>query len=192
MPRSDTMALTIVHYGDPILKKKGTPVTVFDKKLAKLADDMVETMHEAEGIGLAAQQVGLAIQLCVIDLRPTESDFSYKLDGSSPPLDLIMPMALVNPVVEAVPEATDKYEEGCLSFPDIRGDVIRPDTIRVRFQDLHGQKHEMVCDGLLSRCVQHEVDHLNGVLFIERMSKAVLAKLEPQLKELKKASRPKK
>lgn len=192
LPGLDTMALKIVHYGDPILKKKGQPIAEFDKKLAKLADDMVAMMHEAEGIGLAAQQIGLALQVCVIDLRPTESDFAYKLDGSSPPLDLIMPMALVNPVVEVVPEPTDKYEEGCLSFPEIRGEVVRPDTIRVRFQDVHGQKHEMICDGLLSRCIQHEVDHLNGVLFIERMSKAVLAKLEPQLKELKKASRPKK
>lgn len=188
----DTMALKIVQYGDPILKKKGQPITAFDKKLAKLADDMVDTMHEAAGIGLAAQQVGLALQICVMDLRETESDFSYKLDGSSPPLDLVMPMALVNPVVEVVPEPKEAYEEGCLSFPEIRGDVVRPETVRVRFQDVHGQPHEMVCDGLLARCVQHEVDHLNGVLFIERMSKAVLAKLEPQLKELKKASRPKK
>lgn len=185
------MALTIVHYGDPILKKKGKLVAEFDKKLAALANDMVATMHDAEGIGLAAQQVGLAIQLCVIDLRPTESDFSYTLDGGSPPLELIMPMALVNPVVEVVPDPKDTYEEGCLSFPEIRGDVVRPDTIRVRFQDVHGQRHEMICDGLLSRCVQHEVDHLNGILFIERMSKAVLAKLEPQLKELKKATRSK-
>ncbi len=186
------MPLTIVHYGDPILKKKGKLVAEFDKKLVQLANDMVDTMHEAEGIGLAAQQVGLAIQLCVIDLRPTESDFSYKLDGTSPPLDLIMPMALVNPAVEVVPEPTDSYEEGCLSFPEVRGDVVRPDTIRVSFQDVHGQKHEMVCDGLLSRCIQHEVDHLNGILFIERMSKAVLAKLEPQLKDLKAAHRARK
>lgn len=186
------MALTIVHYGDPVLKKKGQAITAFDKKLAKLADDMVATMHEAAGIGLAAQQVGLALQICVMDLRETEAGFAYKLDGSSPPLDLIMPIALINPVVEVVPEPKEAYEEGCLSFPEIRGDVVRPETIRVRFQDVHGQPHEMICDGLLARCVQHEVDHLNGILFIERMSKAVLAKLEPQLKELKKGARPKK
>lgn len=186
------MPLKIVHYGDPVLKKKGKPVTEFDRKLAKLADDMVDTMYEAEGIGLAAQQIGVAIQLCVIDLRVVEPDFSYKLDGSSPPLDLIMPMALVNPELEVAPKPVDKSEEGCLSFPEIRGDVVRPETIRVRFQDVHGQPHELVCDGLLSRCIQHEVDHLHGILFIERMTKATLAKLEPALKELKKTSRPKK
>jgi peptide deformylase len=186
------MPHTIVHYGDPVLKKKGKPVTDFDKKLAKLANEMVETMHEAEGIGLAAQQIGLALQLCVIDLRVVEPDFSYKLDGGSPPLDLIMPMVLVNPEVEVRPKPVDKLEEGCLSFPEIRGDVVRPETIRVSFQDVHGQPHEMICNGLLARCIQHEVDHLNGILFIERMTKATLAKLDPALKELKKASRPKK
>lgn len=182
----DTMALEIVHYGDPILRKKGKPVTAFDAALGRLADDMVATMHEAAGIGLAAQQIGLALQLCVLDLRETEADFTWRLDGTMPPLDLFMPMAMVNPVVTLVPEPTGVYEEGCLSFPEIRGDIVRPDALSVRFQDVHGQPHEMSCTGLLARCVQHEVDHLNGVLFIERMDKKVLAALEEPLRALKK------
>jgi peptide deformylase len=185
------MGLKIVHYGDPILRKKGKAVTVFDAALAHLADEMVAAMHEAAGIGLAAQQVGKALQLTVIDLRETEARFHHRLDGGSPPLDLVMPMALVNPVIEPVPEPTGVYEEGCLSFPEIRGDIVRPDAITVRFQDVHGQPHEMSCDGLLARCVQHEVDHLNGVLFIDRMDKAVLAPLEGALRELKKATQKK-
>lgn len=183
------MPLKIVHYGDPILRKKGKDVTAFDANLAKLADDMVEAMHEAHGIGLAAQQVGLALQLCVIDLRGTESKFTYRLDGASPPLDLIMPMALINPAVETLPEPTTVYEEGCLSFPNIHGDVVRPDTARVRFRDVHGATHELTCNGLFSRCVQHEVDHLNGILFIERMTKSVLATIEEPLRLLKKETR---
>lgn len=181
------MALEIVQFGDPILRKKGKPITVFDAALAKLADDMVDAMHEATGIGLAAQQIGRALQLCVLDLRASEADFTYRLDGTMPPLDLFMPMALVNPVVKAVPDPTEITEEGCLSFPGIRGDIERPDAISVRFQDVHGQPHELTCDGLLSRCVQHEVDHLNGVLFIDRMGKKVLARLEGQLRDLKKS-----
>ena len=183
------MALRIVQFGDPILRKKGKPVTIFDAALHQLAHDMVETMQEAEGIGLAAQQIGLALQFCVIDLRESEARFTYRLDGGNPPLDLIMPMVLANPEVEVVPEPTTVYEEGCLSFPGIRGDIVRPDGIRVRFQDTDGQAHEMTCDGLLARCIQHEVDHLNGVLFIDRMAKSVLAPLEDPLRALKKATR---
>ena len=183
------MPLRIVHYDDPVLRKKGAKVTTFDAALRKLAADMVETMHAANGIGLAAQQIGLAIQLCVIDLRETDRDFDWELDGSRPPLDLFMPMVLLNPEVSTVPEPFTSYEEGCLSFPEIRGDVVRPDEIEVKFQDEHGTKHVLRCNGLFARCIQHEADHLNGVLFIERMDKETLAQLEPQIRALKKQTR---
>lgn len=183
------MALKIVHYGDPILRKKGKPVTTFDAALGKLADDMVETMHEFRGIGLAAQQVGLALQLCVVDLRGFEEDSQYRIDGSTPPLDLIMPLALVNPVVEVVPEPESVAEEGCLSFPGLHGDVTRPEAVHVTYQDVQGHRHELTCDGMLARCVQHEVDHLNGVLYIDRMTKASLAAIDEPLRQLKKATR---
>lgn len=183
------MLLQIVQYNDPVLRKKGNKITVFDAPLAKLADDMVDTMHEAVGIGLAAQQVGRTIQLCVVDLRAAEVDYSWRLDGTTPPKELIMPLVLVNPKVSAEPEPTSASEEGCLSFPDIRGDVERPDRITVQYQDVHGHGHTLICTGLLSRCIQHEADHLNGVLFIDRMDRATLARLEPLLKALKKRTR---
>lgn len=183
------MVLKIVHFNEPVLRKKGAKISVFDAALAKLANDMVDTMHAAEGIGLAAQQIGQAIQLCVIDLRPSEAEFDWEYDGARPPLEIIMPMALVNPEIKVVPKPTTSYEEGCLSFPGIRGDVIRPDEITVKFQDVAGHAHIMRCNGLLSRCVQHEVDHLNGVLFIERMEKDVLDVIDPELKALKKQTR---
>lgn len=183
------MPLPIVHYNDPILRKKGVKINAFDAPLAVLARDMIEAMHTAEGIGLAAQQVGQALQLCVVDLRAARRDFTWELDGAKPPLDLFMPLTLVNPVVTELPGDETVYEEGCLSFPDIRGDVVRPDVIRVEFQDVQGVPHTMVCDGLLSRCVQHEVDHLNGTLFIDRMEKKVRLGLDRAIKELAKQTR---
>lgn len=183
------MPLRIVHYNDPILRQKGQNVTVFDADLSQLANAMIETMHEAEGIGLAAQQVGLALQLCVLDLTPAKRDFTWLLDGVATPLDLIMPMALVNPKVTVHPSEKLPYEEGCLSFPGIRGDIFRSDRISVTYQDLHGVAHTLMCDGLLGRCVQHEVDHLNGVLFIDRMEKSVRQAIEPEVKELAQRTR---
>ena len=183
------MVLPIVHFNSPILREKGTKIAAFDTALAKLAADMIDTMHEAHGIGLAAQQIGQALQLCVVDLRETEADFDWEYDGTRPPIDLFMPLTIVNPVLKIVPEPTDSYEEGCLSFPEIRGDVIRPDEITVKFQDTAGVPHTLRCNGLLARCVQHEADHLNGVLFIDRMAKPVLATIEPELKALKKQTR---
>ncbi len=183
------MVLPIVHFNSPILRKKGAKVTAFDAALARLAADMIDTMHEAAGIGLAAQQIGQAIQLCVVDLRQSDSDFQWEYDGIRPPLELFMPLVIINPILIVVPEPTTSYEEGCLSFPEIRGDVIRPDKLTVSFKDLKGVPHTLVCDGLLSRCVQHEADHLNGILFIDHMDKATLAAIDPDLKVLKKQTR---
>jgi peptide deformylase len=184
------MALPIVHYNHPILRKKGAKVAAFDAALEQFAQEMIETMHAAGGIGLAAQQVGRALMLCVVDLRESKADFRWKLDGARPPLDLFMPMVLANPVVTVTPRTLDlPYEEGCLSFPDIRGDVVRPDEITVKFQDERGVPHVLECDGLLARCVQHEVDHLNGVLFIERMDKKSRAAVDDAIKALAKETR---
>lgn len=183
------MALPIVRYNDPVLRKKGEPVKVFDSALALLSDQMVATMHTASGIGLAAQQIGRALQFCVVDLRAADRDFDWELDGARPPLELFMPLALANPVVTVLPSDKTVYEEGCLSFPDIRGDVVRPDAIRVTFQDLQGTPHTLACDGLLARCIQHEVDHLNGTLFIDRMEKKVRTSIEKEIKELAQKTR---
>jgi peptide deformylase len=164
-------------------------VAKFDAALAALADDMVATMHAAEGIGLAAQQVGRALQFCVVDLRDAKRDFAWELDGARPPLELFMPLALANPAVTPLPSDETLYEEGCLSFPGIRGDVARPDAARVEFQDLQGLPHTLVCTGLLARCIQHEADHLNGVLFIDRMDKKTRAGIEDAVKALAKETR---
>ena len=181
------MSLRIVHYNEPVLRKKGEKVIAFDASLAALAIAMVDAMHDAAGIGLAAQQVGRALQLCVIDLRESDADFAWEFDGARPPLDLFMPLVLANPQITVLPGTGENvYEEGCLSFPKIRGDVVRPDAITVKFQDERGVPHVLKCTGLFSRCIQHEVDHINGVLFIERMDKKTRTALDEAVKTLAK------
>jgi peptide deformylase len=184
------MALRIVHYNNPVLRTKGEKVNAFDVALAQFASDMIDAMHEAGGIGLAAQQVGRPLQVCVVDLRESDAEFTWELDGAKPPMDLFMPLVLVNPkitIMSGTPETV--YEEGCLSFPKIRGDITRPDAITTHFQDERGVPHVLKCDGLFSRCIQHEVDHLNGVLFIDRMEKKTRNAIDDAVKALAKETK---
>ena len=153
---------------------------------------MVDTMYDAGGIGLAAQQVDRALQICVLDVRPPEGvevPFEYSLDGKRPPLELIMPMAIINPKVKIIDQVEDVYEEGCLSFSEINGKVARPVGVRCEYQDTEGNNHIVEANGLLGRCILHEVDHLNGKLFIDLMDKRDLKKNEAKIKKLKRASR---
>ena len=183
------MTLRITQYGESVLHQKGETVQYFDNELTQLSKDMLEAMHQVQGIGLAAQQVGKALRFCVVDV-PDHPDYPMAciLDGKPLSPSLLMPLSLANPEVSALPSDEYYYEEGCLSFPEIRGDVARPERILVRYQDLDGTHHELECDGLLARCIQHEADHLNGVLFIERMEKKVYAEIKSEVKALKKAT----
>lgn len=184
------MLLRVTQYGESILRQTGEHIRVFDDALAQLAADMVDTMRIEEGVGLAAQQIDKAIMLCVIDVSylPDE-ELDYQLDGLRQPIDLIMPMALANPVIKELPGKTVYGEEGCLSFPGIRGDVPRADAIEVAYQDLQGNPHTLVCSGWFARVIQHEVDHLNGQLFIDHMDKRSLRLLDSKLKRLKRETR---
>jgi peptide deformylase len=184
------MSLAIVHYNDPVLRKKGEKITVFNGVLAKFAEEMIEAMHDARGVGLAAQQVGRALQVCVVDLREADADFDWRLDGARPPLELFMPMVVVNPKLTVARKApTEVSEEGCLSFPEVRGDVERAITVSAAFQDQGGLAHVLTCTGLFARCMLHEVDHLNGVLFIDRMEKPAREAIKEALKALAKETK---
>ena len=184
------MPIPIVRYSNPILRKKGAKIAVFDAALAHFGQEMIDTMHLAEGIGLAAQQVSRAIQLCVVYVRVGDWDFAWELDGAKPPRDIFMPFVVVNPQVTPLPGTQSVlFEEGCLSFPGIRGDVARPDAITAIYQDQFGTPHTLKCTGMLSRCIQHEVDHLNGTLFIDRMEKKSRQRIEAAVRELAKQTR---
>jgi peptide deformylase len=181
------MALKVTQYGDSILRKKGKKITGFSSELSTLYKNMLETMYKEEGIGLAAQQVGIALQFCVVDV-PNDPDYPITciLDDKDLSPQLLMPMALANPKIEFLPSDEYYYEEGCLSFPEIKGEVARPELILVHYQDIDGNSHSLECDGLLARCIQHEVDHLHGILFIDRMEKEIYAEIKPEVQALKK------
>lgn len=184
------MQRALCFYGDPILHLKGKEVEVFDAQLKSLVEDLFETMYAEEGIGLAAQQIGIAEQICVIDVRPpkeSEIQFNYLFDNKPIPLDLFMPLALINPRVTIIDSTESLYQEGCLSFPNILGSVARPKEIICHFLDPQGNPHVIKSDGLLARCILHEVDHLNGLLFIDKMESKDLRKNQIRIKQLKRA-----
>jgi peptide deformylase len=163
---------------DPILRQISKPVETFDHDLKTLVSDMFETMYEAPGIGLAAVQVGVPIRLLVIDLQEPEQE------GGEPIRD---PKVFINPEILWHSDSEIPYTEGCLSVPEQYAEVMRPDRIRARWQDEDGKTYEEEIDGLLAVCLQHEMDHLNGVLFIDHLSRLkrdmVLKKLAKWRKE---------
>jgi peptide deformylase len=180
------MKLEIRIFGDPILRTKGKRIGEVDQRIRELADDMIETMHAANGVGLAAQQIGEALQLTVIDVTQAEDRPStLKVDGRAIELEDVMPMILLNPEVELGKEI-ESGTEGCLSFPEISAEIDRPDSVRVRAETLEGSPINIEATGLLARALQHEIDHLNGVLFIDRMNSGVRAGLAGRLKRLQK------
>jgi peptide deformylase len=160
----------IRKYGDPILRKKAVKATSFDAELQSAAADMIETMQAAKGIGLAANQIGLTHALSVVDIGLIT--------------ECAQPQAFVNPVILHASAKEVSYEEGCLSIPDINEEIMRKESIRVQYQDLTGAVHEQDCEGMLSRVLQHELDHLNGVFFVDRLSALKRKLLSKKLKAI--------
>ena len=170
--------LNIFETPDPVLRQISTPVETVDDELRALISDMFDTMYDAPGIGLAAVQVGVPKRLLVMDLQePSDPD-----DEESPPIK--HPRVFINPEIVSHSDSEVPYTEGCLSVPDQYAEVMRPDHIRARWLDEHGESHEEDLDGLLAICLQHEMDHLEGVLFIDHLSKL---KRDMVLKKLAKA-----
>ena len=170
--------LRIFETPDPVLRQISTPVETVDDELRALITDMFETMYHAPGIGLAAVQVGVPKRLLVMDLQepadPDDPESSVVKD----------PRVFINPQILAHSDHEVPYTEGCLSVPDQYAEVLRPDRIRASWMDEHGKTHEKDLDGLLAVCLQHEMDHLEGVLFIDHLSKL---KRDMVLKKLAKA-----
>jgi peptide deformylase len=180
------MKLLIRKYGDPALRIKGKPIAEIDGRVRELADNMLETMRAANGIGLAAQQVGEALQLTVVDVSAVEDRPSTMAwNGREVNPNDHMPLIILNPRIETGPEK-EVTSEGCLSFPEISADIERAGWAKVEAQTLDGERVEIEATGLLARALQHEIDHLNGILFIDRMSSAAKASLSSKLKRLQK------
>ena len=145
----------ILKFPDQDLRIKAKPVETFDEELKALTDDMFETMHSVNGIGLAATQIGVAKQVAVIDISPEKNE----------------PLVIVNPEIQILdPSKTEDYDEGCLSVPGFFETISRPSDIKLSYQDLSGKKQEIKPEGLLTKVVQHELDHLNGRLFVDHIS----------------------
>jgi peptide deformylase len=180
------MKLPILQYGDPMLRAKGKGIDQIDDRIRELVANMLETMEAANGVGLAAQQVGEALQLTVLDIsRVEDRPSTMTLNGRDVDPQTAMPLVLINPEIELA-DGTEMGTEGCLSFPEITGEIERAKSVIARGQTLEGAKIEIEATGLLARALQHEADHLNGILFIDRMSSATKASLSSRLKRLQK------
>ncbi|HEU6448585.1 MAG TPA: peptide deformylase [Verrucomicrobiae bacterium] len=175
------MILEVVKYGNPVLRQKGAKIEKLTPEIKKLIADMFETMRERHGVGLAAQQIGKALQLTVIDVSEVDDRPStLELDGKPADPKEIMPLVLINPEIKPHGDPI-KSGEGCLSFPEIYAEISRPGLVDVKALDKNFELIEFRAGGLLSRAVQHEVDHLNGILFIDRMDKKTKEELRPEL-----------
>jgi peptide deformylase len=170
----DTMALLpIITAPDPRLKNVAEPVETVDDDVRRLMDDMLQTMYAAPGVGLAAPQIGISKRVVVVDVSRADEDAK--------------PMQMVNPEIINASNAFSVFEEGCLSLPEHFADVKRPDRVRVRYLDYENETRELDLDGFLATCIQHEIDHLDGVLFVDHISSLKRGMILRKLTKLKKA-----
>ena len=183
------MLLPIVQFGNPVLRRKGARIEKITPEIARLIDDMIETMHDAAGVGLAAQQIGQALQLCVLDVREAK-DRPSTLEIAGEPADVaaFMPLILINPQIKPMGDPEDGAE-GCLSFPEVYGDIARPSHVEVNATNEKGERIAFKAGGLLSRAVQHEFDHLQGTLFIDRMSTKVRTEVQKEIDAIQAATK---
>lgn len=178
------MILKVLKYGEPMLRKKGARIEIVTREINALIADMLETMYAHKGVGLAAQQVGQALQLTVLDVRGvTDRPSTLEVDGKPADVAGFMPLVLINPEFKPVNEPV-AGPEGCLSFPEIYAEILRPETVDVKAMNEKGKMIEFRCGGLLARAIQHETDHLHGILFIDRMDKKTKEELRPELEVL--------
>ncbi len=174
--------LPVYLFGTKVLRKKADPVTELDPETVKLVYDMFETMHRSNGIGLAANQVGSLKRVIVIDVSDVEEEPEVRSDEAQP--DRPKKLVIINPEVVAE-NGSWAMEEGCLSIPELRGEVTRAEEITLEYQDGNFERQRLVTGGLLARVILHEIDHLDGVLFIDRMSKTQRALLRSDLNDIK-------
>ena len=177
------MALRVYKYGEAVLRRKADPVAVVTDQLRRLADEMIETMHAAKGVGLAAEQVGHCESVCVIDI-PEGCDEAEDEAFNAP---IPMPLKLFNPEIIAC-EGSQRDKEGCLSFPNVGGSLTRAAQVTCQYLDEENRPQVITARGYLARALQHEIDHLNGILYIDHMSAVERLACAAKLKKLAKAN----
>jgi len=183
------MILPVLKYGHPVLRQKGARIEAITPEITRLIEDMLETMYAAAGVGLAAQQVGIPLQLTVIDVKDVRDRPSTLEIGSHPAtIHDHMPLVLINPELKPLGKPV-VGPEGCLSFPELYADVERPESVDVTAMNGRGETIRFRCGGLLARAVQHETDHLHGILFIDRMSSETKKELKPELDVLQETTK---
>lgn len=187
LSRRQVATLPMCYYGHPVLKEQSQDIGELTDDVRELAEQMIATMHKHDGIGLAGNQVGRKLNIVALDIPRAEAE------GGTPPsspgeamLLPRMPMVVINPTLDNASAETGPYEEGCLSIPNIRGTVVRPLSADLHCRTLDGQTLNVRVGGLLCRCLQHEIDHLNGILFTELISDDEREALEPELQAMKK------
>jgi len=176
------MILPLCYFGNSVLREPARTVERFDPELTGLARNMVETMHAECGIGLAGPQIGQPLRIFVMEIPP---DMDVDEDGKPANPGMVYPLVAVNPEVVDPSDDEDEMEEGCLSIPDVRGKVIRPVSITLRYQDLEGVQQERRLHELAARCAQHETDHLNGILFIDHLSAVKRLAIKGKLRKIR-------
>lgn len=176
------MILPLSYYGQPVLRKPADPVTAFDESLGTLAHDMIETMHAEHGIGLAGPQIGKSLRIFVMEIPP-DMDEDDQGQRANPFLE--GPLVVVNPRIRNLASRSETMEEGCLSIPDIRGNVSRPLSLTLDYQEVDGTPKTLNLSHLAARCVLHETDHLDGILFLDHLSQVKRLAIKGKLRKLK-------
>lgn len=177
------MILKVYKYGEKVLREKAVPVAIVDDELRRLTDDMLETMHKARGVGLAAEQVGHTEKVCVIDIPEGCEEPEDELFNAP----IAMPLRLFNPEILAM-EGSQRDKEGCLSFPNVGGSLTRAAQVTCQYLDADNRPQVITARGFLARALQHEIDHLNGILYVDHMSAVERLACAPKLKKLAKAN----
>lgn len=186
------MSLELVYYGHPALRSKGKRIEKIDTEICTLAEEMIETMYEYDGCGLAAQQIGRSLQIAVIDVIEGGKNRHSKAWRNGKPIDVnaLMPLILINPEITPVSQKLISDHDACLSIPGLYTKTRRPARVQVSYENLKGTTDTFEAEGLLARALMHEVDHLNGILFIDHLSPGELKQHQPLLEKIKREYQP--
>lgn len=179
------MKLQLKIYGDPVLRSKTKLISFFDTHLEDLSNNMIDIMNHNNGIGLAAPQVGIKRRMFVVDMRLCQSNYSFQVDGKKISEKSYFPLAMINPKIKSLSKELCTYPEGCISIPNVYLNITRNYCICLYYQDIKGKKHYIKANGYFARCIQHEIDHLEGILHLDHIKPSELIRYQNKLKKIR-------